>query len=78
MRSAKNVYENTDRISLVSSFIASVLLGEITTIEEADACGMNLYNVAESKYDDELLAAAAGVHGKLDNKSKEETEKRSG
>lgn len=75
VRSAKNVYENTDRISLVSSFIASVLLGEITTIEEADACGMNLYNVAESKYDDELLAAAAGVHEKLDHKSKEETEK---
>ena len=74
VRSGKDVYQKTDRISLVSSFVASVLLGRITTIEEADACGMNLYNVTESKLDEDLLAIAAGVHPKLDHKSKRETD----
>lgn len=67
------IYENTDRISLVSSFVASVLLGHVTNIEEADACGMNIYDVAKSSYNDELLALAAGVHPKVDTASSEET-----
>lgn len=63
------IYQNTDRISLVSSFVASVLLGKITPIEEADACGMNLYDIAKGQYDQELLALAAGVHPELDGAS---------
>lgn len=70
-RSGADVYKNTDRISLVSSFLASVLLGKIAPLEEADACGMNIYNVADSSYDDELLAVAAGVHPELDAASAE-------
>ncbi|OBA23426.1 actin-like ATPase domain-containing protein [Metschnikowia bicuspidata var. bicuspidata NRRL YB-4993] len=72
VRSGKDVFENTDRISLVSSFIASVLLGKIAPIEEADGCGMNLYNIAASRYDEELLSVAAGVHPLLDKKSEAE------
>lgn len=76
VRTAPEVYEKTSRISLVSSFIASVLMGKIATIEEADACGMNLYNVTDSKYDDELLSVAAGAHPELDGASKEESSKK--
>jgi len=60
-RADREIYDNTSRISLVSSFIASILLGKIAPIEEADACGMNLYDVENGEYDDELLALAAGV-----------------
>lgn len=67
MRSGPDVYRRTARISLVSSFLTSVFLGQIAGIEEADACGMNLYNIAAREFDDELLAVAAGVHASLDS-----------
>lgn len=73
VRANTDVYKNTDRISLVSSFLASVLLGRIAPLEEADACGMNIYNISKSDYDDELLAVAAGVHPDLDGASEKQT-----
>lgn len=63
------LYSQTERISLVSSFVASVLLGSITNIEQADACGMNVYDISQNSYNDELLAVAAGVHPKIDGAS---------
>ncbi|GEQ67093.1 hypothetical protein JCM33374_g756 [Metschnikowia sp. JCM 33374] len=74
VRTGPDVYKKTARISLVSSFIASVLLGEISSIEEADACGMNLYNIPDSSFDDKLLSVAAGVNPRLDNKSETEAD----
>lgn len=71
-RNKSGVYKNTHRISLVSSFLASVLLGAITNIEQAEACGMNLYDIANFDYDDNLLAVAAGVDPKLDGASQAE------
>ena len=68
-------YKNTSRISLVSSFVASVLLGKITHLEEADACGMNIYDLHTNDYNDELLALAAGVHPKIDGVSQEQSDK---
>lgn len=50
------VYEATKRISLVSSFLASVLVGDIVPLEEADACGMNLYDLSKHDFDETLLA----------------------
>ncbi|KAK6199373.1 D-xylulokinase [Scheffersomyces amazonensis] len=67
-------YQDTWRISLVSSFVASVLLGKVVNIEESDACGMNLYDIQNQKFDDELLALAAGVHPKIDKATSEQTE----
>ncbi|CAI4062783.1 hypothetical protein SKDZ_07G4370 [Saccharomyces kudriavzevii ZP591] len=48
-------YEKTKIISLVSNFLTSVLVGHLVGLEEADACGMNLYDIRERKFSDELL-----------------------
>lgn len=58
MKIAENepeTYAKTARISLVSSFLASLLAGDLTPLEEADACGMNLYSVEDRDYVDSLL-----------------------
>lgn len=54
--------------------MASVLLGKITNIEQAEACGMNLYDIKKDDYDEELLSLAAGVHSAKDGATKEQTE----
>lgn len=71
-RSGIDLYRATDRISLVSSFLASVLQGLICAIEEADGCGMNIYDIEKGAYDDTLLAVAAAVHPDLDGVSEDE------
>ncbi|CAL9733515.1 xylulose kinase [Monosporozyma servazzii] len=48
-------YENTDTISLVSNFLSSVLCGKLIALEEADACGMNLYDIKKRKLHTGLL-----------------------
>ncbi|OWB58504.1 hypothetical protein B5S28_g4545 [[Candida] boidinii] len=65
-------YHQTYRISLISSFLASLLCGEIAKIDEADGCGMNLYDIQNSEYHPDLLAVCAGVHPKIDNVSEDE------
>lgn len=52
-------YEQTARISLVSSFLASVLLGKIAPIDISDVTGMNLYDIERGDWDEKLLALAA-------------------
>ncbi|GME67498.1 unnamed protein product [Ambrosiozyma monospora] len=68
-------YHETYRISLISSFLSSLLCNKITKIEESDGCGMNLYDIQKSQFDEDLLALAAGVSSEIDGASKEDRAK---
>lgn len=53
-------YVKTSRISIVSSFLSSVFLGRVAPIDIGDVCGMNLYDIHNGKWQEELLELAAG------------------
>jgi len=53
-------YAATSRISLVSSFLASVLLGKVAPIDIGDVCGMDLWDIKSGAWKEELLGLAAG------------------
>lgn len=59
-RTTPDVYANTSRISLVSSFLASVLLGRIAPLDVSDACGMNLWDVRGARWCETLLSLVSG------------------
>ncbi|CAI6092172.1 unnamed protein product [Clonostachys chloroleuca] len=59
-RTKPDVYAKSTRISLVSSWLASVLIGKIAPLDVADVCGMNLWDIPNQRYSDELLRLAAG------------------
>ncbi|PYH48831.1 xylulokinase [Aspergillus saccharolyticus JOP 1030-1] len=64
------VYKKTSRISLVSSFLASLFLGHIAPFDISDVCGMNLWNIKKGAYDEKLLQLCAGPSGVEDLKRK--------
>ncbi|KAB2574267.1 Carbohydrate kinase FGGY [Lasiodiplodia theobromae] len=53
-------YAKTSRISLVSSFISSVFLGKVAPIDISDVTGMNLWDVHNGKWHEDLLTLCAG------------------
>ncbi|KAI1324858.1 xylulose kinase-like protein [Xylariaceae sp. FL0255] len=59
-RRRPQVYESTARISLCSSFLASVLLGSIAPFDISDVTGMNLWDIASEQWNDSLLELTAG------------------
>ncbi|RDW61846.1 xylulokinase [Aspergillus mulundensis] len=65
-----DVYDKTSRISLVSSFLASLFLGHVAPFDISDVCGMNLWNIHKGAYDEDLLKLCAGTHGVEDLKRK--------
>ncbi|KAI9804878.1 MAG: hypothetical protein M1825_001247 [Sarcosagium campestre] len=58
-----DAYRATSRISLVSSFLASVFLGKVAPIDIGDVCGMNLWDIKAGAWHAGLLRLAAGDEG---------------
>lgn len=58
-----DVYRATSRITLVSSFLASVFLGKIAPFDISDVCGMNLWDIKAGTWSEPLLKLAAGEDG---------------
>jgi xylulokinase len=52
-------YGNTERIALVSSFVASLLIGDYAPIDVSDGSGMNLLDVRKKAWAPQALAATA-------------------
>jgi len=53
------LYEKTSIIHLVSSFMASIMLGKNAPIDHGDGAGMNLMNIRTKHWDDRALEATA-------------------
>lgn len=61
-----DVYHETERISLVSSFMASILIGSYASIDESDGSGMNLVDIKQRDWSKIALEATApGLEEKL-------------
>ncbi|KAI1116983.1 xylulose kinase-like protein [Nemania sp. NC0429] len=59
-RRRPQVYDATARISLCSSFLASVFLGRIAPFDISDVTGMNLWDIGAETWNPALLALTAG------------------
>ncbi|TAQ87761.1 hypothetical protein B7494_g3914 [Chlorociboria aeruginascens] len=57
------VYRSTSRITLVSSFLASIFLGRVAPFDISDVCGMNLWDIDAGAWSEPLLKLAAGDDG---------------
>ncbi|XP_024135942.1 xylulose kinase [Oryzias melastigma] len=57
--SQPNAFQDTERISLVSSFAASLFLGGYAAIDHSDGCGMNLLDIRSKKWSEVCLRATA-------------------
>ncbi|XP_071710788.1 xylulose kinase 2-like [Rutidosis leptorrhynchoides] len=62
------VYHDTERISLVSSFMASILIGGYACIDHTDGAGMNLMDIKKRAWSKLAIEATApGLEEKLGN-----------
>ncbi|OJD12657.1 hypothetical protein AJ78_06779 [Emergomyces pasteurianus Ep9510] len=69
-RKYPDAYKKTSRISVVSSFLASLFLGKIAPIDISDVCGMNLWDIQKGQWNEQLLELCAGPYGMADLKRK--------
>ncbi|KAL9537360.1 hypothetical protein MBANPS3_011845 [Mucor bainieri] len=63
----KDAYDQTARINLVSSLLATLLLGEFSPVDAAEGSGTNMMNINSHKWEDKLLKQCGGedLAGKL-------------
>ncbi|MCY3964001.1 MAG: FGGY-family carbohydrate kinase [Acidobacteria bacterium] len=65
-RTEPEAWADTEHISLVSSFVTSVLAGRLTPIDHGDGSGMNLLNIRRREWSTEAMAATtAGLERRL-------------
>ncbi|MCJ1309211.1 hypothetical protein MMC25_002868 [Agyrium rufum] len=62
----REAYNKTSRISLVSSFLASIFLGKIASIDISDVCGMNLWDIKSGNWNEKLIALTSGPENTAD------------
>jgi xylulokinase len=53
-------YAQTSRISLASSFLASLFLGKVAPIDISDVCGMNIWDIQQQCWSQKLLEIVGG------------------
>ncbi|KAL1006415.1 hypothetical protein UPYG_G00072080 [Umbra pygmaea] len=58
-KASPDQYQETERISLVSSFAASVFLGKYASIDYSDGSGMNLMDIFSKQWAESCLRATA-------------------
>ena len=56
-------YMKTQRITLVSSWLATIFLGRFAPFDISDVCGMNLWDIKNGRWHPKLLKIAAGDFG---------------
>ncbi|KAK0622870.1 hypothetical protein B0T14DRAFT_494442 [Immersiella caudata] len=62
-RKLPDMYAATSRISLVSSFLASLFLGTVAPMDISDVCGMNLWDIPGNDWSEPLIELTAGPDG---------------
>ena len=69
-RKHPEAYIKTTRITLVSSWLATMFLGKFAPFDISDVCGMNLWDVRRGDWNPKLLELTAGKYGVDTLKSK--------
>lgn len=63
MRHKQEVYQATERITLISNFLASVMCGSYAPLDASDASGMNMMDIRTKKWSHKCLEAIV-AHGR--------------
>lgn len=59
-----DIYEQTERITLISNFLSTILVGSYTPFDVSDAAGMNMMDIRKKRWSEICLAAIlnTGAH----------------